>query len=214
MIESTLTNIKRYLEYKFEEAGHPEWNVKLETLKKDEEPEYGVYVTLLRIEEETSIKQQTRFHRDSKEKGHYRNPDLCVNLFILVSVYAEDYSTGLTQISSVLSVINNVEDFSYLLSEDESREYNESLDAAKKEVYEAVKELSIELQTLSAEQTNSLWQTVGTKIVPAVCYKIRMITISDKPSNVKVPIIKKETEVNAMGTFKKNHKYPDEKENE
>ena len=38
----------------------------------------------------------------------------------------------------------------------------------------------VELHTLSSEQNNSLWQTLGTEIMPAAVYKVRMLTIGSE----------------------------------
>ena len=186
MIDTTLENIRKYLEYKFKEAGMHDWNVILNALDKDGNMKNALYITLLRIEEETSRKKQSRLHRIDKEHAYYATPDLCVNLFILISSHTEDYSTGLMQISTTMSILNTIQDFAYV---DEKGGREKDTDP-KTKVYEAVKQLSIELQTLTAEQNNSLWQTLGCKVMPAVCYKIRMLTISNETNKVDAPPIK------------------------
>lgn len=187
MIESTLDNIRKYLESKFEEANRGDWKVYLGGIDKNESMEGGLYITLLRIEEETSLKKQTSFHRVTEDEGYYANPDICVNLFVLVSSHAENYNTALMQISTTIGLLNNIYDFAEkdakTIEEKEKNEMNNK-------VFESVKALSVEFQSLNAEQNNSMWQTLGCKVVPAVCYKIRMITISDEMNRVAVPLIK------------------------
>lgn len=62
MIESTLENIRKYLELKFGEAGRNDWKVHLDTINKDGDIDGAVYVALLRIEVETSRKKHNIFH--------------------------------------------------------------------------------------------------------------------------------------------------------
>ena len=50
---------------------------------------------------------------------------------------------------------------------------------SKEIVREKLKELSIELQNLTSEQNNNMWQTLGGTLVPAACYKVRMLTLVD-----------------------------------
>ena len=187
MIESTLENIRKYLEMKFKEAGRDDWKVRLDTIDKDGDVESALYITLLRIEEETSLKKQNMFHRTDSKEGYYAAPDLCVNLYVLISAHAENYNTGLMQISTTMSILNTIYDFAYV-DEDEAKEKETD---QKTKVFAAMQELSIELQSLTAEQNNSLWQTLGCKVVPAVCYKVRMLTISDNTNRVAAPIIHK-----------------------
>ncbi len=187
MIESTLENIRKYLELKFEEAGKGAWKVYLGAIDKNDAMESGLYITLLRIEEETSIKQQSGFHRVTEEEGYYANPDIYVNLYIVISAHAENYNTGLMQISSTISLLNSRHDFAEKATRSDEETKNSQ---EKNKIHESVKSLALELQSLNAEQNNSMWQTLGSKVVPAVCYKVRMITISDEMNRMSAPLIK------------------------
>lgn len=203
MISIALENIKSYLKNKFEEAGHPDWEVILDAIDKEGPKEDGLYITLLRIEEESSIKKQSRLVQRTETDGknvasHYANPDLCLNLYILISAFAQDYSTGLMQISSTMRLLNNIQDFKYVgvdeitkmkMIEQEEKEL-EAKAKVKTKVYNSIRNLSIELQHLTAEQTNNLWQTLGSKVMPAVCYKVRMLTLSAVDNNDRLNVVK------------------------
>ena len=113
-----------------------------------------------------------------------------MNLFVLVSAFTKDYGTGLQLISDVIYWINTIDH-----SVTEASNPSDSNDNSYKNKIPSVSELSIELQSLNMEQTNSLWQTIGTKIVPAVVYKIRMLRIAE-PSSANVhAVYKVETSV-------------------
>ena len=220
MIEVTLENIRTYLEYKFKDEGHEGWEVILNAIDKDGPKSPGLYITLLRIEEESSIKKQGRFVKGDNTNDiapHYANPDLCVNLYILISAFAENYNTGLMQISSTMRLLNNIHDFKYAGMDEEAKqkaieEENRRGDA-KARTANAMRSLSIELQHLSAEQMNSIWQTVGAKVMPAVCYKVRMLTLS-AVDNSKRPHLITGVSVKEMPLeeYIKKHEKADEEE--
>lgn len=188
MLKSTLENIRQYIEKKIEKAGYSDIKVKLDSITKDGDNS-GLYLSLLRIEEETSIKPQTVYrYQDGKTAGKVTNPDICLNLFVLVSAFTKDYGTGLQLISDVIYWINTI-DHSVIETSNPSDLNNNSY----KSKVPTVNELSIELQSLNMEQTNSLWQTIGTKIVPAVVYKIRMLRIAEPSSTNAQAVYKVET---------------------
>ena len=190
MLKSTLENIRQYLEKKIEKAGYSDIKVKLDSISKDGDNS-GLYLSLLRIEEETSIKPQTVFrYQNDRITGKATNPDICLNLFVLVSAFTKDYGTGLQLISDVIYWVNTIDH-----SVTEVSNPSDSNDNSYKSKIPSVSELSIELQSLNMEQTNSLWQTIGTKIVPAVVYKIRMLRIAEPTSTNAQAVYKVETSV-------------------
>ncbi len=199
MIETTLENIRKYLEYKFKEADREDWKVYLDALDKDGDMKDGLYITLLRIEEETSIQTHRYLRPNLAEEKQLACPDLYVNLHIIITAHSENYNTSLTQISATMGLLNSICDFDFDVEKE-----NEETDA-KSRVYAAVRELSVELQTLTAEQNNSLWQTLGCKLVPAVCYKVRMVVIKDETDRMAAPVI--EEVFNKFKTIQKEVKF-------
>ena len=173
-MHTTLNTIKTYLEQRFI-AGGCNWQVKLGPVEKEGQTEEDLLITLLRVEEETSVKQPTAFHRTSDISGHYANPDVCLNLYILISSHAS-YEVALKQINDTIYYLNSIYHEENLLDNDMMR---------------SIKKLSIELQSPNAEQYNSLWQTLGGKVVPCVVYKVRMITISAIAPSNEVKLIEK-----------------------
>lgn len=164
MLCTVLQNIKKYLQLKFSEAGYRDWEVSLDTIDKDVTQKSELLITLLRVEEETSVKRQLP---PIQREGRYSNPDIYLNLYVLISSHLTDYETALKQISEVICFLNSIHNITH---NDEGAEGNRKL-------FEAVDKLSIELQTLTAEESNGLWQTLGGRVVPAAVYKIRMICI-------------------------------------
>lgn len=179
-IHTTLLSLKKYLENTFQFKANRESslgyvNVTLAPIEKEGQKEgEDIVITLLRLEEETSRKPQSVFQygideKDGKRKAlsKKRNPDVCLNLYVLISSHAQVYETALAQISDVVYWMNSID---YEMGSDEI----------------SGNHLRVELQSLTAEQHNSMWQTLGGKMVPSVVYKVRMVTISSESSSQPV----------------------------
>lgn len=180
---TSLTLIKKYLEDCFSpDRGRTVFvdkeKIVLAPIEKDGQKEgEDIVITLLRIEEETSRKPQNAFRyavdeHDGRKKVVSKNvnPDVCLNLYVLISSHAQDYETAIAQISDVIYWMNNIN-------------YNDGTN-------EIVKNgMQLELQSLSAEQHNSMWQTLGGMMVPSVVYKVRMVTISAETREKPVDVV-------------------------
>lgn len=179
MLKQTLKAIQSYLLEKMSSSTEYQLNdVYLDAIQKDESQKEGLCITLLRIEEETSRKPQNVFRyevdrQDGKKKVVSKNvsPDVCLNLYVLITSHAQNYGTSLAQISDVIYWMNNIN------YKDNSNEISAN-------------SLQVELQSLTSEQHNSMWQTLGGKMVPSVVYKVRMVTIAAAESTEKVVPVK------------------------
>ena len=174
MIKETLSILEEYLGYFLGKE-----DVKLAVFPDFEDakkPE--VAITLLRIEEETSRKPVNIVQYDIVEKdgkkmkvaGNKKSPDVDINLDILISSHAQDYKTNLNNISTVISKINSI--------------HTDPKPANMKQAsFDLLRGLNISLVNLSMEQSFSMWQTLHGKIVPAVAYKVRMLTVTGSVDN-------------------------------
>ena len=169
MIKETLKILEEYLGYYLGKD-----DVKLAVFPDFEDAKKpDIAITLLRVEEETSRKpvnivQYEIIEKDGKKKkiaGNKKSPDMDVNLDILISAHSQDYGTALTNLSKVISKINSI--------------HTAPKPANMKQAsFELLRGLNISLLNLSMEQSFSMWQTLHGKIVPAVAYKVRMLTIA------------------------------------
>ena len=171
IMHTILTSIQQYLKTSFREKESADQNfnnvnVTLAPIKKDGQEEGDdITISLLRIEEETSRRPQNVYHyiKDEDKVIKKANPDVCLNLYVLIVSHAQNYETALLEISKVIYWMNSFQSTDCL----------------------------VELHTLSAEQNNSLWQTLGTEIKPAVVYKVRMLTITSDVVKSNVDVVKK-----------------------
>lgn len=171
-IYDALKAIQQYLEQMLGRDGYG-WSVGLNFISKDEPANKDnagdLFVTLLRVEEETSRKPQLPLY-NKVEKGYEMvNPEIWLNLHILITSQANDYGTALQQLSRVVYWINSIPSLKHNPKDDGG---NGGTDITN---YELV------LESLTAEQSNSLWQTLGSKMVPAVAYNVRMVEIGSEP---------------------------------
>ncbi len=167
-IYDALKAIQQYLEQMFRKDGYG-WSVGLNFISKDEPANNDnagdLFITLLRVEEETSRKPQLPLY-NKVEKGYEMvNPEIWLNLHILITSQANDYGTALQQLSRVVYWINSIPSLKHNRKNDGG---NGGTDITN---YELV------LESLTAEQSNSLWQTLGCKMVPAVVYKIHTVEV-------------------------------------
>ena len=109
-MHTILTSIQNYLKNSLQTPEFNHINVGLAPIKKDgQENDDEITITLLRIEEETSRKPQSVYHyvKEDDKLIKKANPDVCLNLYILIVSHAQDYETALLEISKVIYWMNS-----------------------------------------------------------------------------------------------------------
>jgi hypothetical protein len=94
----------------------------------------------------------------------YKNPPIYLNLDILFAANYTDYYTSLLLISNVIKFFQFQNVFTPLNSPN---------------LPPGIEELIFDLKTLSLQDLNNLWGILGSKYIPSVVYKMRLIIISD-----------------------------------
>jgi Pvc16 N-terminal domain len=116
----------------------------------------GIIVTLVHIEEEKTLKNHPTYIRNGENVEKIR-PQLYLNLGLLFSCADDDYLAALQKISIVADFFQSQNVF----APGPGR----------------VTRMTTELVSLSFEQQNHLWGTLGGKQVPALLYKVRLVLI-------------------------------------
>lgn len=127
-------------------------------------------ISLINIEEEKNFKTQglqVSQTPEQRKKGVYssREPDIKLNLFILISAYNKNYEDALKFISRV---VNYFQEFNV---------FDRKNDGAEDDIPENVERVVVELYSVTFEQQNQIWASLSTGYIPSVIYKVRMITI-------------------------------------
>ena len=190
-----LEAVRGYLEYAMKsELKDDRLNIVLNSVKKEKgTEEEDVVITLLRIEEETSRKSQNTYYREelvdegqTKRRLYPTSPDIDINLEILISSHASNYEYALTQISTVIYLMNSIK----------TAVKPNRMDQA---VFKTLQSLSVSMMNLSFDQHLSMWQTLGGNLVPSAAYKIRMVTVTGIPVQNAADLITKQPTIVEVG---------------
>jgi hypothetical protein len=121
-------------------------------------------LSLVNVEEERVTKSQQAFAKDSIGRVAHINPELKLNLYILIVANFTLYKTGLEFLSAAIRFFQSKNVF--------TPRNTPGLEPS-------IQKLIAEMVTLSFEQQNHLWGSLGAKYLPSVMYRVRMITIQE-----------------------------------
>ena len=145
-----------------------------------------VILTLVNIEEEVTLKNNSHYVRQDRETVLKREPTIFLNLYILLSSAAEEYETALSYISHLIGFYQRKRVFTATSSTNGFPS-------------QYVEKIILELVSLKIEDINHLWGVLGSKYHPSVLFKLRLVPIQTSSAS-EVDLV--ET-VNATGRVKK-----------
>ena len=158
-------------------AGAPEvvlGNIALHESPDMDELSNKLVVCLVNVEEESTMKNRKHYQINDTEVI-YRNPPVNLNLYVLFSAnYTtgnDPYDTSLKRLSQVISFFQSKNNFTLQNSTSGGSEDDEDLRNMR---------LVFELYTLTFEQINYLWGSLGGKQMPFVMYKVRLVTVNTR----------------------------------
>jgi hypothetical protein len=120
-------------------------------------------MSLVNVEEDRIAKQQENFVR-TDASTRYKSPQLYLNLYILFAVNRSTYSDSLVWLGHILQFFQFQNVFTPIT--------HPALDPR-------IEKIIVDLCSLSFEQVNHLWSTLGGKYLPSVMYKLRQVTIDE-----------------------------------
>jgi hypothetical protein len=144
-------------------------------------PDLGrIILSLVNLEEESALKNGTELRTDGGVATYAHRP-VFLNLYLLFSANFADYGTSLAGLSQVIEFFQSKKIFSY----------QSSPPAAGMPQDERVRNLrlSLDLHTLSFEEINDLWGSLGGKQVPFVLYRARVAEIRAVANDPDAPPI-------------------------
>lgn len=128
-----------------------------------------VVVSLVNISEEASLKNN-RQGRPISQQHLKQHPIVHVNLYLLITALFDDYGVAVDRLFRVLEFFQGRKIFKF------KNAPTPGLSAEEAEQYGDI-ELTVELHTLSFEQLNDLWGSLGGKQLPFVLYRVRLVPI-------------------------------------
>jgi hypothetical protein len=127
-------------------------------------------LTLVNVEEETIGKSQLGVRKRPDASYEMANPDIKLNLYMLMAAVSnmkleERYTNSLKLLSYGVLFFQSKNVFTV--------DNTPSMDPG-------LEKLVVELVSLTFEQQNHLWGSLGAKYLPSVLYKVRMLTILER----------------------------------
>jgi hypothetical protein len=186
MIDAAITllqqELKNYLTYKDASATVVVDNIGyLETANGNNLNE-NIVISVVNVEEESTLKNQPAVKRNPPNFVVYENPPVFLNLYVLFTsnYWGDKYIFALSRISYVVQFLQSKNVFSFSSSVVGSIPTDPDLLDLK---------FTMELYTLTFEQLNHLWGSLGGRQIPFVMYKLRLVAITERKTIREVPPI-------------------------
>lgn len=131
-----------------------------------------VYMSLVNVEEEASLRNKSAVRQTEIRPLAYVNPPITINLFLLFSANHKDYSMAVRTLSSILLFFQGNRTFSI------ARTPVPPLGVfATPGEQENQMKVNLDLMSLTFEQVNHLWGSLGGKQMPFLLFKARQVEI-------------------------------------
>lgn len=197
MIDSALLLLRGELENFIQnDKGDSSINVDLRNIalyeKENRDLEDKIIISLVNIEEESSLKNGRSF-RSSLSGYEYLSPSVNLNLYLLIvsnlsikndeGLQENSYFKSLSGLSYIIEFFQHRNSFT--LSNSPTFQTQERLENPEMQNMK----LFIDLYTLTFEQINHLWGSLGGRQLPFVMYKVRLVSIQNKNVRSEAPII-------------------------
>ncbi|QQG65878.1 DUF4255 domain-containing protein [Desulfobulbus oligotrophicus] len=156
-------------------TAHPTVNLQNVSQLTEEELKSSnkVLLTLVNLAEETTMKNEPGTYVVNSNEAHYTNPPVNLNLFLLFSVCMSNYEHALIYLSHTISFFQGKRIF--------TRQDGAPILAGLTDDFHTGLpgdfHIILDLYSLSFEQVNYLWSTLGGKQHPFVCYKVRLVSL-------------------------------------
>ncbi|HLK27326.1 MAG TPA: DUF4255 domain-containing protein [Puia sp.] len=161
----------------------------------------NIIISLVNVEEESALKNQAAVKRPFiSSSATYQNPPVYLNLYVLFTCnFSGAYPDALKRLGYVIQFLQSKNLFSASSSPalPDSGSGAAGFDLSNTDI--ASLKFTLELYTLTFEQINHLWGSLGGRQVPFVMYKLRLVSISDRSVLRQVPLIEEiETNVDVI----------------
>ena len=142
-----------------------------------------VVVSVVNIEEESTLKNSNHSYRQNTVLG-YKNHPVYLNLYVLFCAhYPASYDTALTRLSRVIEFFQHQRSFDVNSAQSLPPGFDPS------NLQDAALSVTLDLFTMTFEQVNHLWGSLGGKQMPFALYKVRLVIIYRNLIIKEVPLI-------------------------
>ncbi|MEN6455474.1 MAG: DUF4255 domain-containing protein [Prolixibacteraceae bacterium] len=120
---------------------------------------------MVNLSEEAAMKNHPGYVTHNRDEAVYKNPPLNLNVYIVITAVMTNYENELRYLSHILRFFQGKPVFTPQNSASGIEGLPDNF------------RIILDLYSLSFEQINYLWSTLGGKQHPFVCYKLRMVEI-------------------------------------
>ncbi len=131
-----------------------------------------IYMSLVNVEEEASLRNQKAVRQTEIRPLAYVNPPTIVNLYILFTANHKDYSLGLRNLGLILLFLQGNRTFSIAKTPVPPAGVFTSPGEKENRI-----KITLDLMSLTFEQVNHLWGSLGGKQMPFLLMKARQVEI-------------------------------------
>lgn len=133
-----------------------------------------IYMSLVNVEEEATLKNQSAIRQNEAAalSSTYINPPLFVNLYLLFSANHHNYSRAIEELGRVILFFQSNRSFSLKHTPVTLQEIFATPGEAENRIH-----VTLDLMSLTFEQINHLWGSLGGKQMPFLLYKARKVEI-------------------------------------
>lgn len=143
--------------------------------------EEKVIVSVVNLEEESAFKNLPNYAKTVNGSVRYQNAPVFLNLYLLFTSNFNNYVTSLAHLSEVIQFFQGKNVFNLKNAPGDSD--------AVPDPDVAELQLILDMYTMTFEQINHLWGSLGGKQLPFVMYKARLVKILDRRTTGTGPII-------------------------
>ncbi|WP_167852205.1 DUF4255 domain-containing protein [Hymenobacter elongatus] len=133
-------------------------------------------LTLVNLEQETTLRNGAPGRATAGDTGgveHTRaNPAIRLNLRVLLAANFSDYAEALKFLSAAIAFFQRKN----VLTAQNTPTLDRRLD-----------KILLELETVGSQEWSYLWGMLGSKYLPGVVYKVRMLTLQESPGGQALP---------------------------
>ncbi len=191
------TELELYFKSKFAGNANKEYVVlgNVAQIEADDKKgmEQKVILTLVNIEEESTLKNLPNQIRTINGGVRYENPPVYLNLYLLFSANfppnPDKYFTSLQYISTVIEFFQG----RYVFNLQNAPKFGNPADVLDADLADL--NLILNMYTMTFEQINHLWGSLGGKQVPFAMYKARLVRMVDRRQTGSGPLIE---EINSV----------------
>lgn len=138
-----------------------------------------VIMSLVNIEEDRISRPVDKFNRQNGQVK-FTNPPIFLNLYILFAANFDEGDDGKGYANALQLISYIIQFFQF---------QNVFSPANSPRLPDTVQELIFDLDTLSFQDLNNLWGILGSKYLPSVLYKVRLVSLSEDFSEGDVPLL-------------------------